>query len=397
MQLRESEERYRSIVNACPDDITIADLEGRILMVSPVGLTMFGYARQEQLLGRMITDFIVEEDRNRALSDIALLFQGKLTGPTAYKGLRADGSIFDFEAKGEFIRCAEGKPVSMVLVVRDLTERKRVEEAQRQWERQQQQLQKITSLNDMTGAIAHHFNNQLSVVIGNLEIAIDDLPFDTEPSKPLTDAMRAALKAAEISRKMLTSLGQVTGARAQVDLSEACRQSLPFVQASIPEDLILTTHLPSPGPIIRANAEQIQQVVTGLVTNAWEAYGDHKGAIELTVTTVSPVDLFVPHRFPIGWQSKHVTYACLEVKDTGCGIAEEDIDKLFDPFFSNKFTGRGLGLPVVLGIVKSYNGAIAVQSATGRGSTFRVFLPLAAEDNRQHGAGTDLNVKVIGI
>ena len=397
-ELRKSEERLALAQKATQDAIWDWDLLTNHLYYSPRWFTMIGYEENElnpdpDLWRRMMHP----EDLERANRIVKEALAEKASFEVESRLLHKAGHYVPILTRGFILRDDDATALRVSGTNSDLTERKRNEEAQRQWDRQQQQLQKISSLNDMAGAIAHHFNNQLSVIIGNLEIAIDDLPFDTEPPKPLTDAMRAALKAAEISRKMLTSLGQVTGARAQIDLSEACRQRLPLAQASISENLILTTNLPTLGPIIRANAEQIQQVVTGLVKNAWEAYGDHKGAIELTVKTVSPVDLFVPHRFPIGWQSKHVPYACLEVKDTGCGIAEEDIEKLFDPFFSNKFTGRGLGLPVVLGIVKSYNGAIAVESATGRGSTFRVFLPLAAEENRQHDTGTDLNVKVVGI
>jgi PAS domain S-box-containing protein len=362
VQLRESEERYRSILNACPDDITITDLEGRILLVSPAGLTMFGYDRQEQVTGKVINDFIVPEDRDRALANITLLFQGKLDEPTEYRGLRADG-----------------QPVSMVFVVRDISERKRVEKKNAKLEAENRQLQKAESLGMMAGAIAHHFNNQLSVVIGNLEIAINNRPLDAGPSPALTHAMQATLKAAEISRQMNTYLGQVTGKRTLMDLSEICRQSLPQLQTSVPKELNLTTNLPSPGPTITANAEQIQQVLNCLVTNAWESCGDKQGTIAITVKTISPGDLHSTF-FPIGWQPQNLTYTCLEVKDTGCGIAEEDIDKLFDPFFSHKFTGRGLGLPIVLGIVKAYNGAVSVESATGRGSTFRVFLPSTEEN-----------------
>ena len=136
--------------------------------------------------------------------------------------------------------------------------------------------------------------------------------------------------------------------------------------------------MPCSGPNISANANQIQQVLTNLVTNAWEAIGENQGALDLTVKTVSATEIPTAHRFPIGWQPQDLNYACMEVTDTGCGIADEDLDKLFDPFFSNKFTGRGLGLPVVLGIVKAHGGVIMVESKTGRGSIFRVFLPMAA-------------------
>ena len=102
--------------------------------------------------------------------------------------------------------------------------------------------------------------------------------------------------------------------------------------------------------------------------------------IGLTVKTVSHADIPASKRFPIDWQPQEIAYACLEVTDTGCGIADKDIEKIFDPFFSTKFTGRGLGLPVVLGIVKAHSGAVTVESKPGRGSIFRVFLPVSAEE-----------------
>ena len=129
--LRESEARYRSILNASPDDITITDMEGRISMVSPVAVIMFGYTPEETGIGRMVTDFIAPDDRDRALSNIALKLQGTITGPSEYRGLRMDGSVFDIEVNSDFIRGADGQPNGMVLVVRDITARKIAEEALR--------------------------------------------------------------------------------------------------------------------------------------------------------------------------------------------------------------------------------------------------------------------------
>jgi CheY-like chemotaxis protein len=134
------------------------------------------------------------------------------------------------------------------------------------------------------------------------------------------------------------------------------------------------------GPAISADANQIQQVLTNLVTNAWEACGDGRSAIHLTVKRVSPADIPASHRFPIDWWPHDNAYACLEVADQGSGIANKEIEKLFDPFFSSKCTGRGMGLSVVLGIVRAHRGAVTVESEPGRGSTFRVFLPVSAEE-----------------
>jgi len=135
-----------------------------------------------------------------------------------------------------------------------------------------------------------------------------------------------------------------------------------------------------PGPIIKANAEQLQQLLTNLVTNAGEAMGSAGGSVRLSLSTCPAAEVPTAHRFPIGWQPQGPDYACLEVADTGVGIASADIEKLFDPFFSTKFTGRGLGLSVVLGLVQAHGGALTVASPPGQGSIFRVYLPISTEE-----------------
>lgn len=265
-------------------------------------------------------------------------------------------------------------------VQNELAERKRLEEEKRRWERQQQQIQKSRSLDRMAGAIAHHFNNQLGVVIGNLEMAIEDTPRDNPQTQWVTAAMQGALKAAEVSGLMLTYLGQTTGKLEAVNLSEICRKNLPLLEASTPKFFSLKIDLPPLGPIIRANLNQIQQLLTHLVTNALEAVAEKHGTVGLAVKTVSSADISAAQHFPVDWQPQDTAYACLEICDTGCGIAKDDIEKLFDPFFSTKFTGRGLGLPVVLGIVKAHDGVVIVESEVGQGSTFKVFFPLFAEE-----------------
>jgi CheY-like chemotaxis protein len=151
-----------------------------------------------------------------------------------------------------------------------------------------------------------------------------------------------------------------------------------MIQATIPKNVVLGITLPSPGPTITANSNQVQMILTNLINNSREAVGDNQGTIQLTVKTVSPSDIPISFRFPITWQPEDPSYACLEVGDTGCGIVTNDIEDLFDPFFSRKFTGRGLGLPVVLGLVQAHSGAITVESAPGQGSVFRVFFPISA-------------------
>ena len=150
-----------------------------------------------------------------------------------------------------------------------------------------------------------------------------------------------------------------------------------MLQVGLPKSVVLETDLPFPGPAIEANVNQIQQALTNLVTNAWEAGGEGC-AIHLSVKTVPAAEIPTQNRFPIDCKLQDKAYACLRVADTGSGIAAGDIEKLFDPFFSTKSIGRGLGLAVVLGIVRSHCGAVTVESEPGRGSVFRIFLPISA-------------------
>jgi PAS domain S-box-containing protein len=260
------------------------------------------------------------------------------------------------------------------------TERKQAEEAKAKLESVKRQTQKAESLGRMAGAIAHHFNNKLQVVRGFLELSLDGLQPGDPSIYKLNKAINASDQAAEVSKMMLTYLGQTVEKQEPLNLSEICRMSIPQIQAAMPKNLVLETNLPSPEPVIEANVKQIQQILTNLVTNAWEAIGANNGSINLTVKIASLVEIATSHRFPVNWQPTDTPYACLEVQDNGCGIADKDLEEIFSPFFSTKFTGRGMGLPVVLGLVQVHRGVVTAESQPGQGSVFRVFLPISAEE-----------------
>jgi len=273
-------------------------------------------------------------------------------------------------------RTEDGQPLMMFGTHADITERKQTEENKAALELLTRQHHKHQSLNRMAGAIAHHFNNQLGVVIGNLEMALEDLPGDTAPAQCVNDAMQGAQNATEISGQMLTYLGMAGGKYTLLDLSETCRRILPQLQADAPEDVCIQTELPTTGPHVEGDAAQIQQALTNLINNAGEAVAQNSGSVLFRILTVLAGEIPGKQRFPIDWHPQEQAYACMEVQDTGCGISDEDREMLFDPFFSKKFIGRGLSLAIVLGIAKAHRGAVSVESEFGQGSTFRVFLPL---------------------
>ena len=241
------------------------------------------------------------------------------------------------------------------------------------------QLQKAESLGRMAGAIAHHFNNQLSVVMGNLELVLGDLPDDADNRESLVQSFEAGRKATEVSQQMLRYLGHISGSQTAINLSEVCRQSLVLLESALPIGVTFNVDFPDAGPIVQADAGQIQQVLTHLVTNAQESLPDNQGIIGLIIQTVSHEDISTSNRFPLDWHPQDNPYACLEISDTGHGISREDIVKIFDPFYTTKFTGRGMGLPVTMGILKSHSGCITVDSAPETGTVIRVYLPVSTE------------------
>ena len=379
-RLKESEERFRNLFqNVTSVAVQGYSADGSTLYWNQASENLYGYTAQEAI-GRNLLDLIIPPemrvDVERAIQQMANTGQGIPASELSF--MRKDGSRVAVFSSHTVLQSLGHAPELFCLNV-DLTERKQVEKEKAELEAQNRQLQKAESLGRMAGAIAHHFNNMLAVSIGNLELAIMDLPPGSDVLKNLIQAMEASRKAAEVSSLMLTYLGQTPGKHEPLDISDICHLGLSMLRAVIPNKVIVETELPSPGPTIRANTNQMHQVLTNLITNVWESIGDNGGTIRLIIKTVSSADIPASRCFPIDYQPQSIPYACMEVTDTGCGISDKDIEKIFDPFFTTKFTGRGMGLPVVLGIVRAHNGAVSVESELGRGSVFRVFLPVSTE------------------
>jgi FixJ family two-component response regulator len=203
---------------------------------------------------------VIENKIDRKIDTPVIIMTGRSSTDTAVKAMRM-GAI-DYLKKPFETR-------EMFSSVKNILNQRKLEKKHKAAESQSAQLRKLESLGRMAGSIAHHFNNQLSVVMGNLEIALDDLPVDAGCRKNLFQAMMAAHKATSVSRQMLLYLGHTPGRYRPTDLSESCRKTLALFQTAIPRGMILTVDFPDSGPIIQADPIQIQQVLTHLITNAW--------------------------------------------------------------------------------------------------------------------------------
>ena len=366
-----------AIVEFSEDAIVGKNLNSIITSWNRGAETIFGYAAAE-MVGTSILRLIPADRQDEENFILEKIRRGASVGHFETLRQAKDGRLIHVSVTASPIKDATGAVVGVSKVVRDITPRKQAEAERERLEAQNRHLQKSESLNRMAGSIAHHFNNQLHVVLANLELARHDLPAP-ETVGLLADATTAARKAAEVSSLMLTYLGQSGGQLEPLDLADTCRRHIAILRAAAPPGLTWETHLPAPGPVVLANASQIQQVLTNLATNAWEAMSGSPGSIRLAVKTVPGADIPPANRFPVNFQAQAKAYACLEVADAGGGIPAEHFERIFDPFFSNKFAGRGMGLAVVLGTVRARAGAVTVESEPACGSVFRVFLPVSEE------------------
>ena len=238
---------------------------------------------------------------------------------------------------------------------------------------------KVEGLTRMAGAVAHLFNNQLAAVIGNLELLKEDLPPIADGLELLSGAIQAAWRAAETSGLMLACLGKGETQKKPLDLSIFCRHRLEQIRSDLPENVLLETDLSTPRLVVEADKASLQQVVNALVANAVEALHGMPGKVSVSAGLVPAADIPKVRCFPPECEMGTNVCACLAVEDNGCGMDADTIGKIFDPFFTDKFTGRGLGLSVVLGTVRSHGGVVAIDSKPDSGSVFRVFLPLSPQ------------------
>ncbi len=378
--LRKSEERLHLALQATRDAIWDWDLVAGQLYYSPRWFLMVGYKTEElQVDTELWRRLLHPDDLDRADKVVSEAIASKTFFEIETRLRHKAGHYVPVLTRGYVLRDDAGNSIRLAGTNTDLTEQKRIEEEVRQWERQALQLQKAESLSRMAGAIAHHFNNLLGVVLGNIEIAQEDLPPEHEVNRNLRAAAGAGERAVEVSSLLLTYLGQTEGRHEHLDLAALYRSMLPSLQSQLPDRIRLESRLPAAGPQVVGNGAHLQRLLRNLVANALESIGEGAGMIGLTLSVVPGAGILPRHRFPLDWEPIEEQYACLAVLDNGCGIVEADIEQLFDPFFSSKFTGRGLGLSVVMGIVRAHNGGIGVQSTMGQGSVFHVYLPLDAE------------------
>ncbi|TVP54382.1 MAG: PAS domain-containing sensor histidine kinase [Gemmatimonadales bacterium] len=379
-ELEASHERYFDLFDLAPVGYFTLAEDARILEANLTGGKLLS-ATRSTLVSQPFTRFIVPDDQDDYYHHRRAVVNADAPATCELRMVRADGSPFHaLLESAPSLRIDDH--ATFRTVVSDITERTRATAERLLLEKRLQQVEKAESLGRMAGAMTHHFNNLLGVITGNLEVVLEKREDDPEGGLPdavveLSDALTGARTATDLTQLLLAYLGHSVSEPVVMDLSEIARRSISLLQIAMPPGTELKATLPAPGPLVRVGPKDIQQLLTNLVTNAWEASEPGSACIHLSVSTVRANEISEEHRFPAGWQPKASSYGCIQVRDEGPGIELRKLDEVFDPFYTSKTFGRGLGLSVALGTAKAHEGAISIKTRPGQGATFRVYLPEA--------------------
>jgi PAS domain S-box-containing protein len=339
---------------------------------------VFGHAPEAFRAGTVkYADVVHAEDLPRVGEEVATAADSEVDSfvHEPYRIVHRDGSVRWLHDVTQILRGEDGVPTHFLGYVVDITDRMRAEEEKRVLERQLLHSQKLESLGLLAGGVAHDFNNLLTGILGETSllrrrIAADDPEADVH----LERVEILATRAAELTRQLLAYSGRGRFVVEATDLPTVVREMSSILETAISKMVDLHLDLEAVPPV-RADRAQLQQVVMNLITNASDALEDRPGRVtlrtyvsELTATASDTLPSLGPGR-----------YVVLEVSDDGVGMSDETRARIFEPFFSTKATGRGLGMAALLGILRGHRGGIRVRSAPGRGATFTVFLPACDE------------------
>ena len=389
----EERRRYQQLFQYAPDAYLLTDLNGIIREANHSAASLLG-VQPRFLVGKTLVSFVAVEDRPRLRGEIGR-WQSEPAAKSIELRLQPRGGL-TFEASLT-LSVARGGPRDQAFgfrwLVRDISAhhqltqelRLREEAARREAEASEAHayhVQKLESIGVLAGGIAHDFNNLLHVVLGNADLARLHVPGDSQAREHLDEVVRATQRAAELTQQLLAYSGRGAVESRQLDLSFEVREMATLLRTAISKQATLEWDLSPELPPVTADPTQLRQIVMNLITNASDALGEESGTITLRTGVVESAksDAGPP------------ALVFLEVSDTGCGMDTSTLQRIFDPFFSTKFTGRGLGLAAVIGIVESHQGHVRIRTAPGEGTTFRVVLPAVpgeadAAPRRLSGAG----------
>ncbi len=370
--LRQAESKYRSIFDNAAEGIFQTTPEGKFLMANPATASILGFASPEELI-RVRTDVVgqgyVHPEQREEFKRLVEQ-QGTVSG-FEYEVLRNDGRVVWLSETAWAVRDPAGRIVCYEGILKDITERKRAEQERATLEGRIQQAQKMESVGQLAGGVAHDFNNMLGVILGHTELVIEQI----DPADPLHDDLaeirQAAIRSANLTRQLLAFARKQAAVPKVLDLNDTVAAMLNMLRRLIGEGIDLTWQPGADLFPLKVDPSQIDQILANLCVNARDAISGVGKVIVATANSTLDAEYCAYARCAPG------QYVRLTVSDDGCGMDEETLSHVFEPFFTTKSAGQGtgLGLSTVYGIVSQNNGFIDVSSRPDRGTTFTVYLP----------------------
>lgn len=373
-ELKVSEEKYRDIFESLQDGFLRADMEGNILLSNEVAAAMLDYELSELMGKNLVKDIYFYPEQREQL--IEILFRDSKFDKYELAVKRKDGSKAVTEVSAHIIY-ENGQPVATESTIRDITDRKLAEMEKEKLESQLLQAQKMEAIGTLAGGIAHDFNNILSSIFGYAELAKIEKDNEESLTGDLDEITLAATRAKELVQQILTFSRKTEQKMMPLEATLIVKEVIKLLRSSIPKTIKIEQEIGSK-PKIMADPTQIHQLVLNVCTNAFHAMEEEGGvmAISLDVAEVTSERILTTGILKPG------SYMHLQVKDTGHGIPQAEMDRIFDPYYTTKEQGKGtgLGLAIVQGIVQSHGGKLHIESSAETGTTVAIFLPVCDEE-----------------
>lgn len=371
-----SRDRYADLYDFAPVGyLTLSEQN----CIHEANLTFAGLLGMERgaLLKKPFTDFITAPDQDAFFLYMRSPHDSEERQTCRIHLVHAEGARIPVELDAQ---ASPGSSPMVRLIVRDISHQVRIEAETHNLRERLLRAQKLESLGILAGGVAHDFNNILTSIVGNTDLAIRKVPPDTPVLQHLIEIQKASKRATELAAHMLAYSGHGSIRTTHIDLSELVRDSASVLHRLLPEGVTLACESASDLPRFRGDATQIRQVIMNLVINAAEAMENRSGSVEVMTSSrlYEEGDFSSFHPDSLAMLEKPPTpgnYVILEVMDTGCGMDAATRTNVFDPFFTTKFVGRGLGMSSVLGIVRGHHGLIRIQNRGNRGTSVTVIFP----------------------